>query len=589
MTGNQTDAKSDALRFESVVNKTLVLFEEKESEHNWEKFDNALSQLIEITSKGVSHYERSYIAGIKSLRYPIQNSVLTTRSKLSSTAIELVEEIAKALGPRFISISEIFVPSILKLFNRTNKVFIKRANKCLGTIIRETKSSNLMPTFKEAMRSQNKQMRACVAGMVLTMLEDNVNGLNIYIDALELIIREASLSANAKKTLAIKDKQQTSRQPVLFTSTKNNRNQHIRFTKENNKSLLLNNNKNQSKPTSKPTRSTTHENIKLSIAVTATDEYIGHSLAYYLLYYHSHDISVFRAIAKQQNEKHVQDLKELGAEIHLIDYDKVSTLENAFSGNLDVVIFVTESDEKKVQFAEITIQTFKKVKINHVGMISSIGADSHFEFLKVYKEIEDMLKQNIKKFCVIRLGLFYENLLFYKPMIDEDGKIKLTLNPIQHKFAPIDLNYIGKAMLILIMALSHMDQQQLVLSASSNDNVTKNTEEQKSFILTFTGHENLSCEQVVKKFNELIGKNITYEETSRDGLKKYLYSLIERNGDGGGEQLLINKIYIDTFLDLLDWIKQGDAVISDDLQRIIGHPGESIDKFLKRNSKYFKQ
>ncbi|CAJ0635428.1 4502_t:CDS:2 [Entrophospora sp. SA101] len=111
---------------------------------------------------------------------------------------------------------------------------------------------------------------------------------------------------------------------------------------------------------------------KSSIAITATDEYIGHSLAHDLLYNHRDNIKVLRAIAKHQNEKLLKDLKDL---------------DKAFSGELDGVMFFTESDKRKVEFADKMIQSFKKVKAKHVSLISIIEADSDCPALKLFKEI----------------------------------------------------------------------------------------------------------------------------------------------------------------------------------------------------------
>nr|CAG8436282.1 3908_t:CDS:2 [Entrophospora candida] len=111
---------------------------------------------------------------------------------------------------------------------------------------------------------------------------------------------------------------------------------------------------------------------KSSIAITATDEYIGHSLAHYLLYNHRDNIKVLHAIAKHQNEKLLKDLKDL---------------DKAFSGELDGVMFFTESDERKVEFSDKMIQSFKKVKTKHVSLISIIEADSDCPALKLFKEI----------------------------------------------------------------------------------------------------------------------------------------------------------------------------------------------------------
>ncbi|CAJ0753706.1 11897_t:CDS:2 [Entrophospora sp. SA101] len=168
-----------ALQFELEVKNILELFQEKESETNWRNFERALIRLIEKTQ---------YISGIKSLKQPIQNSILTERTKLSGTATELVEEISKSLGPNFDSLAKLFVPNILKLCNRTNKLFGTRAYKCSETIIKVSKLSSLIPKFREAMQSQSKLLKTNVAKLTLTILEEDVTGLENHIVDLEWII-----------------------------------------------------------------------------------------------------------------------------------------------------------------------------------------------------------------------------------------------------------------------------------------------------------------------------------------------------------------------------------------------------------------
>ncbi|CAJ0632863.1 5996_t:CDS:2 [Entrophospora sp. SA101] len=168
-----------ALQFELEVKNILELFQEKESETNWRNFERALIRLIEKTQ---------YISGIKSLKQPIQNSILTERTKLSGTATELVEEISKSLGPNFDSLAKLFVPNILKLCNRTNKLFGTRAYKCSETIIKVSKLSSLIPKFREAMQSQSKLLKTNVAKLTLTILEEDITGLENHIVDLEWII-----------------------------------------------------------------------------------------------------------------------------------------------------------------------------------------------------------------------------------------------------------------------------------------------------------------------------------------------------------------------------------------------------------------
>ncbi|CAG8643665.1 6272_t:CDS:2, partial [Cetraspora pellucida] len=119
--------------------------------------------------------------------------ILTDRTRLSGTATELVEELGRVLGPKFDTLAESFVPAILKLCTRANKIFISRAQKCMMTIIRGCHVPNLIPKFKEALQGQSKILRTCASDFVLVSIEVNdVGNLNNYIADLEWIIREGA-------------------------------------------------------------------------------------------------------------------------------------------------------------------------------------------------------------------------------------------------------------------------------------------------------------------------------------------------------------------------------------------------------------
>src|SRR6266542_463523 len=120
------------------------------------------------------------------------------RTKHTRTAKELIEEMAKTLGLKFDALSEIFVPSIIKLCMRTKKTSLIRAQKCVNTIIRECHLPNLIPKFKEALQHQSKSLRNCAAEWMRISLEVNeVGDLNNYIADIEWSIRQCASDSSA--------------------------------------------------------------------------------------------------------------------------------------------------------------------------------------------------------------------------------------------------------------------------------------------------------------------------------------------------------------------------------------------------------
>ncbi|CAG8586241.1 8660_t:CDS:2, partial [Acaulospora morrowiae] len=197
-------------QLDNEIKKIQEIFQQKETEHTWQLFDDALKRLIALSRGGATNYEKIFINSIKSLRQPILDSLLTERTRLSGTATELLEELAKVLGQKFEMFSDVYVPAILKLCTRANKIFVSRAQKCMVTIIRDCQLPNLIPKFKDSMQGQSKTLRTCVAEFVLISIEVNeVGNLNNYISDLEWLIREGAIDSTpavrstTKKTFEI--------------------------------------------------------------------------------------------------------------------------------------------------------------------------------------------------------------------------------------------------------------------------------------------------------------------------------------------------------------------------------------------------
>ncbi|CAG8441050.1 6958_t:CDS:2 [Diversispora eburnea] len=192
-----TDIKVESIgQFETEIKKIQEILQQKETEHTWQLFDDALKRLLILSRIGAINYEKSLLNWIKSLRQPILDAILTERTRLSGTATELIEEFGKILGPKFEIISDMFVPAILKLCTRTNKIFINRARKCMSTIIRDCQIPSLITKFKESMQGQSKTLRTSAAEFTLTSIEvSDVGNLNNYISDLEWIIREGAVDS----------------------------------------------------------------------------------------------------------------------------------------------------------------------------------------------------------------------------------------------------------------------------------------------------------------------------------------------------------------------------------------------------------
>jgi hypothetical protein len=100
------------------------------------------------------------------------------------------------MGKRFIPYCELFLPSIMKLCARTNKVFINRGKNCVSAVIKNVNSPLVIPKFKEALQDQSKTLRACAGEWLLACVESHeVGELADYVDDIETAIRQGVLDS----------------------------------------------------------------------------------------------------------------------------------------------------------------------------------------------------------------------------------------------------------------------------------------------------------------------------------------------------------------------------------------------------------
>ncbi|EPQ29888.1 uncharacterized protein PFL1_02561 [Pseudozyma flocculosa PF-1] len=141
-----------------------------ETEDSWQKLDRALARLQAITKGGAAKFPE-YIPLLKQIAAPINNSLLSERTRLSGTAGDLINSVAPRLVERFDALVPIFVPTLLAICARTNKVAVKRAEKSLVLICKHCKLPSLVPLLKDAARDKSQGLRAVAMGCILALLE----------------------------------------------------------------------------------------------------------------------------------------------------------------------------------------------------------------------------------------------------------------------------------------------------------------------------------------------------------------------------------------------------------------------------------
>lgn len=93
----------------------------------------------------------------------------TERTQLSASALLFISS-ATRLGHAFFPLLPLYLPSILRLLSRTNKLYISRATACLLAIIRNTRLATVVPHLREGMEEKAlSHRRGCVEGMLCAL------------------------------------------------------------------------------------------------------------------------------------------------------------------------------------------------------------------------------------------------------------------------------------------------------------------------------------------------------------------------------------------------------------------------------------
>lgn len=171
-----------------------------ESEENWEKIAQALQRLSHIVNDCVTELHEELIAATKGLAKQVTNALDSERSRLSCCATDLITTLAINLGPSFEALLRYFVPPLLSLATRSNKLFVSRAKACLMSIAENSQLPSLLPYLRDAVTNKSISLRLVSTDVVLKCLNCyNPPDLETSARAedIESIIRATARDANA--------------------------------------------------------------------------------------------------------------------------------------------------------------------------------------------------------------------------------------------------------------------------------------------------------------------------------------------------------------------------------------------------------
>ena len=174
----------------------------EETEDSWERITKAIFSFIGTCEQG--GYEAAPVEITNALRNfsrAIVGAMNSERTRLSGAAIDLLVSVATGLGREFEQLLTLFMPPLLALCGRTNKVVINRARKCIITIIESTQLASVLSYFLQNIKDKSASLRLIAAEGTLACL-NSCNPPDLEKESrardIEAIIRTTARDANAE-------------------------------------------------------------------------------------------------------------------------------------------------------------------------------------------------------------------------------------------------------------------------------------------------------------------------------------------------------------------------------------------------------
>ncbi|KAF9017291.1 hypothetical protein BDZ89DRAFT_1022261 [Hymenopellis radicata] len=141
-----------------------------ETEQSWDKISSALSRLTLFCNGGACQHPEVLIPALRPLVEAINSAMKSERTRLSGAAIEFVSELATGLENGFEPLLYIFLPTLLSLCARTNKIVVKRSSACILVIVERTLLLAILPHLMQAVKEKSASLRVIACEAILTCL-----------------------------------------------------------------------------------------------------------------------------------------------------------------------------------------------------------------------------------------------------------------------------------------------------------------------------------------------------------------------------------------------------------------------------------
>lgn len=148
-------------------------FEGKENEQNWMSRDKNVLKLRRLTKGNAPvDYHNPFMAGIKGLLDGILKVANTLRTTMSSNGCQLVQELARTLGPAIDGMVEILLQNFIKMSAATKHIAAQNGNATVDIICSHVSyNARLLQHIWAACQDKNVQPRTYASGWLQTIIK----------------------------------------------------------------------------------------------------------------------------------------------------------------------------------------------------------------------------------------------------------------------------------------------------------------------------------------------------------------------------------------------------------------------------------
>ncbi|THH29280.1 hypothetical protein EUX98_g4908 [Antrodiella citrinella] len=141
-----------------------------ESEDTWDTLAKSVTRFTTLIQNGAANFPNEVATGLRSIARPLNSAILSERSRLSGAGIDLLKAAAEWIGKAFDGLIPLYLPTLLTLCSRSNKVFISRAKACVINIIEATQAPIILSYLAEASKDKSLSLRLSAAEGCLACL-----------------------------------------------------------------------------------------------------------------------------------------------------------------------------------------------------------------------------------------------------------------------------------------------------------------------------------------------------------------------------------------------------------------------------------